>query len=207
MPDQATNGVQVPQQARSRKTFDNILAATERLMDEKPWGDILVKDIVAEANCSNGSFYARFKDKRSVLACLSERLSIEAAAAAADFEELIHMQSLRKLVPQIVDQLAAFHNSRTGLIRTLTLLPRLHPEESLDEDGVQTAQVFRGLVQVLVAKGVDVERAEIGLFFTVNAIREKTLFPAISGHLLSIGEREFLDGLSRAFYRYVTEAS
>jgi AcrR family transcriptional regulator len=207
MPDQVINGVQVPQQARSRKTFDNILAATERLMDEKPWGEILVKDIVAQANCSNGSFYARFKDKRSVLACLSERLSNEAADAAVGFEELVHQQSLTKLIPQIVEQLAAFHNSRIGLIRTLTLLPRLHPEESLDDDGIRTAQVFRGLVQVLVAKGVEVERAEIGLFFVVNAIREKILFPAISGHLLSIGDREFLDGLSRAFSCYVTEAS
>lgn len=203
MLQQLPAGVRAPLQDRSRKTFADILEATEALMNERSWVDITVGDIVTAANCTVGSFYARFDDKDAVLACLSEQLSEEVEAASARNAELAAASSPEQLITELVDQLAAVYRRRVGLIRTLTLLPRLHQDDSLREDGLRTAQVFRNLVELLVGLGAERERAEIGLFFVVNAIRERILFPEISTHLIKLDSDQLGRGLIRAFVSYV----
>ena len=56
-------GVQAPRQARSQRTFDNLLDAAEDLLNEKSFLEISINEIVSRAGSSVGSFYARFDDK------------------------------------------------------------------------------------------------------------------------------------------------
>ena len=62
-----------PLQSRSEKTLANMLDATERLLEDRSFEEISVADIVREASCSNGSFYARFREKSSMLPALYDR--------------------------------------------------------------------------------------------------------------------------------------
>ncbi len=66
--------VRAPRQARSQETFERFVAATRELLDEKPFDEITVSDIVGRAGRTVGSFYARFDDKYGVLYELVSRI-------------------------------------------------------------------------------------------------------------------------------------
>jgi AcrR family transcriptional regulator len=55
--------------------LDRFLDATQQLLDERPFEDITVADIVRRADRTVGSFYARFDDKYAVLYELVQRVS------------------------------------------------------------------------------------------------------------------------------------
>lgn len=64
-----------PRQARSRETFERFVTATRELLEEgRSFESIGVADIVARADRTVGSFYARFDDKEAVLGVLVQRL-------------------------------------------------------------------------------------------------------------------------------------
>lgn len=69
-----TEWVRTPRQARSQETFERFLDATRTLLDERPFEEITVADIVQCAGRTVGSFYARFEDKYAVLYELVQRL-------------------------------------------------------------------------------------------------------------------------------------
>jgi AcrR family transcriptional regulator len=68
-----TEWVRAPRQARSAETLERFIEATRQLLDERPFDDITVADIVRRADRTVGSFYARFDDKYSVLYELAQR--------------------------------------------------------------------------------------------------------------------------------------
>ncbi len=59
--------VAVPQQTRSTRTQQNILAAVERHLLAGTFDQASVQDIVAEAGCSVGAFYGRFANKAAAV--------------------------------------------------------------------------------------------------------------------------------------------
>ncbi len=62
-----------PKQRQSQQTRERILPAAEELLRDKCFDDISVAEVVARAQSSSGSFYARFPDKRALLYALPER--------------------------------------------------------------------------------------------------------------------------------------
>ncbi|NNF27441.1 MAG: TetR/AcrR family transcriptional regulator [Gemmatimonadetes bacterium] len=67
-----------PKQKRSRKTLERILSAARHLMAEHGVDAVGVTEIVAAAESSVGSFYARFDGKEDLVRALHERLWDEA---------------------------------------------------------------------------------------------------------------------------------
>jgi AcrR family transcriptional regulator len=66
--------IRPPSQARSQATMERFVRATRELLQERPFEDITVADIVTRAERTVGSFYARFEDKDAVLRLLLEQL-------------------------------------------------------------------------------------------------------------------------------------
>ncbi len=66
--------MRAPRQARSQETLGRFVEATRRLLLERSFDDITVHDIVAAADRTVGSFYARFEDKDAVLHVLVDQL-------------------------------------------------------------------------------------------------------------------------------------
>lgn len=66
--------VRLPRQARSQETLDRFLESAATLLEERPFEEITVSDIVRRADRTVGSFYARFDDKYAVLYELVERV-------------------------------------------------------------------------------------------------------------------------------------
>src|SRR5215469_1429450 len=84
-------------QARSRETRDKLLAAAERVFDEKGYSGSRIIDIAKAAGCSVGAVYVRFIDKEALFNGIVEeftssgvaRVSEAAAVATGDPAELI----------------------------------------------------------------------------------------------------------------------
>jgi TetR/AcrR family transcriptional regulator, ethionamide resistance regulator len=82
------HGVLSRRRARPRKgdlKEEAILATCERLLDEKPLGEIGVDELAAGAGISRPSFYFYFESKDAVLRTLVERLADAMYADAASF--------------------------------------------------------------------------------------------------------------------------
>jgi AcrR family transcriptional regulator len=64
-------------QERSQRTLERLLDAAEVVIREKGFTDAAVADIARRADCSVGTFYRRFRDKRALLHALDERFAEE----------------------------------------------------------------------------------------------------------------------------------
>ena len=64
-------------QERSQRTLERLLDAAEVVIREKGFADATVADIARRADCSVGTFYRRFRDKRALLHALDERFAEE----------------------------------------------------------------------------------------------------------------------------------
>jgi AcrR family transcriptional regulator len=113
--------VNPPQQPRSRRTLERIVAASlELLATEGPEG-LTVHAVVDKANSSVGSFYARFSGKDDLLDYLGERIWQEAlerwneALASRDWSEL----DLGGVIEGAVGLLIDAQRSRSAYLRAL----------------------------------------------------------------------------------------
>ena len=81
MPEpRASEFVQPPKQARSRRTLERIARAALELIAEQGVEATTVAQIVAHAGSSIGSFYARFEGKDELMHYLEERVWSDARA-------------------------------------------------------------------------------------------------------------------------------
>jgi len=73
-----TAQIRPPKQSRSQRTLERIVAASLELLATEGLSGLTVHKVVAKANSSVGSFYARFDGKEDLLDYLGERVWTEA---------------------------------------------------------------------------------------------------------------------------------
>lgn len=76
--------IRAPRQARTHQSLERLLDVAERLLHDKNFDDIHVREIALRADTSVASFYRRFTDKDALLHALHERHCEEALATADD---------------------------------------------------------------------------------------------------------------------------
>jgi AcrR family transcriptional regulator len=114
------SGLHKPLQRRSEETLERIVRATSHLFERKTFNEITVQDIVAAADSSVGSFYARFSDKDALLDYLHERYREQVYAGIArvlDPERLVG-QSVEAIVRRVVPVFVRAHREHQGAMRT-----------------------------------------------------------------------------------------
>ena len=206
------SGVQPPLQERSRRTLENICQAVETLLGTRDFDDISVADIVQEAGCSTGSFYARFASKDDLLPYLYERYDLDlrprilARMGGIPWESM----SLRETVQAIVDHTIDMYVERRHLLRAVVVYARTRPREI----SAATRQVREGVTD-LPAKAMarfaseirhddPMEAARIGFFVMTAAAREKILFEAPQAASLRLSRDRLKRELARGLYAYLT---
>ena len=172
-----------PVQARSRRTLDAILEATEGLLRDKPFEEISVAEIILAAGSSTGSFYARFPSKEALLPALYERyhraLKPRQEAAEAAFGTA---PSLASLCEGVARAFAESFRAQPNLMRAIVLYARTRSEElaPLIPERAKLHDRILGLFAPFHAEIAhdDPEAAvRAGLFVMGSAIREAMLFP------------------------------
>lgn len=204
------SAVRPTQQARSVATQHALVAALRRLLGERPFQQIAVRDVVSEAGCSIGAFYARFASREALLLPLIRELVDEALALVAQATE--PRDSLREQVAAYVDAMVQWMARNRRLLSAVqgagaAAVPELAAE----------ARRFNETTHALARRAVLAHRAEIragepehaveyGLFIASAAAREG----AVSQNWASYRLTPSPDGLARsitdAWHAYLTTA-
>ena len=93
--------IRPPKQTRSQRTLERIVAASLELLATEGLSGLTVHKVVAKANSSVGSFYARFDGKDDLLDYLGERVWTEALER---WEEALETRDWSALeLPEVVE--------------------------------------------------------------------------------------------------------
>jgi AcrR family transcriptional regulator len=204
--------VRPPKQQRSHDTLARFIGATRRLLDEKPFDKITVNEIVQEAGSSVGAFYARFKDKDSLLEHLrdvswSEATAEREQAASRDWDAA----PLEAVALELVRVLVKFHRSHAGALRALSARAITEgrsesgAREAEKSPHVHLANVFRRRRGELAHPNPDIA-LHLGLRMVESAVRERVLFPELSAGaapLTPITDAMFVEEFARAFIGFL----
>ena len=159
MPDSLSpSHVIPPKQGRSARTLERIVAASlEILATEGPAG-LTVQAVVAKADSSVGSFYARFKGKDDLLDYLSERVWTEALDrwnAALISREWSSLQ-LTEMVDGTVGLLIDAQRSRSAYLKALDRASGRH------RDAYETfrTELLTGLAGIFLQRANEIRHAD-----------------------------------------------
>lgn len=144
-----------PKQSRSKRTLERIVRASLDILDAEGVEGLTVQAIVARADSSVGSFYARFAGKDDLLHYLGERVWREAAErwddalASRDFSGL----TLAELVDGAVRLLAEASRSRASYLKALERAPGTGDDAYLAFQG----HAVQGLEALLLAQASEMD--------------------------------------------------
>ena len=201
-----------PLQSRSEKTLERILAATKKLLRERPMAEITVADITAKARCSTGSFYQRFSSKEELLSALYSQYDqelrgrIRAMLSKVPKAGLGLGQTIASLISLMVDQYA----EERWLYREFVLYSRMYPEAITPELLERRRETHR-LPLALVSqfrdqiRHADPDKAILfGIFVVSAAAREQILFEAPHAVVSKVSLRGLKAQLTHMFAAYLT---
>ncbi|MEM6582752.1 MAG: TetR/AcrR family transcriptional regulator [Pseudomonadota bacterium] len=94
-----------PRQARSRETFDNVLAAAGDLLVETGWEGFNTNALAERVGCRVATVYRYFPDKVAIVSTLAEKIIAQWDKELLDFAESAEPGvDFRELWPQLVDR-------------------------------------------------------------------------------------------------------
>jgi AcrR family transcriptional regulator len=142
----------LPQQARSRQRFSQILDAAAQVFEEVGYEAASTELIAARAQTSIGSLYRFFPDKFSILLALAEQFAEEMRSLfAANFATSASQQPLAQVIGKTVDAFDQLYTTQPGC-RTVMLQSRVSPElqtinSRVDREIVAQLEAFLALRQ------------------------------------------------------------
>ncbi len=147
-----TELTRVPQQARSREKFDAILAAALRLIHEKGYEQVSVREIAREVNLPIASVYQYFPNKLAIVRQLWEGYTSELAELLGGELALVAQSpseaTLRRAVGNIIDHMVAHHRDNPaflGIWRSVDGSPELRALNR--QDTLRVADAIAAAVQ------------------------------------------------------------
>ena len=201
-----------PSQERSRETYNKLLDAAEKLLKQQPWEKISTVAIMAEAGCSNGAIYGRFKSKDDLLVGLYERhdgklkerfrkgREEREGEGKVSFDEFLDRE-----LGGLIDDL---YENR-WLLREMGLLSRIRPEvvseavrserkKILDQIAEELLE-FRDLFDHPEPK----RAAQMVVFLVATTLRESILYQGPHFGTLGMGRPELKETVKRLAKTYL----
>jgi AcrR family transcriptional regulator len=176
--------VRDPLQLRSRETLERVASATERLLGERTFEEITIGDILREARCSSGSFYARFAGKDALLPFLYERYDaqlrprLEARLAGEPWRGMTFREACATLIRGMLEM----YLERRNLMRALALYARTNPgafSDSFYQQRHEVQELPLAILQPFIGQiphPLPEAALRMGFFVVACAAREKLLF-------------------------------
>jgi len=106
-------------QTRSRETRDRLLAAAEKVFDEKGYLGARMVDIAEAADCSIGATYARFKDKDALFGGIVEMFCAETSNRIQNVAALAQSVEPSFLIRRFIIGSAAQFQAHRGMFRAI----------------------------------------------------------------------------------------
>lgn len=164
-------------QKRSRETRDRLIAALDRLLRERPFEEIAVSEIAAEAGVSVGAVYRRFQNKDAFVPALFELYQARTRAMAEEQEAnaAAAPQDLRGALRHALVSAHSLIVREGHLMRAVYLYARIRPELVGDEWAPLIEESRKSILQLIDAyRGeiavADPEKAADALTYFLNVI-------------------------------------
>lgn len=119
----------VPTHKKGHESQERIVQATLALIENTPFDQLTIAEIMEEASMAVGTFYRRFRTKESVLPFVFKAYDNLFADWAHSFEDE-EAETRDDAIELIVRKTAQLFLRNAGLIRTVHLYNRLHPGRS-----------------------------------------------------------------------------
>ena len=186
-----------PQQERSKRALDRILAALEELLAEGSFDSIGMVDIAARAGVAVGSIYARFADKRSLLIGMHDRIHNSTQAGRRRMVDPATWadRDMDQLLRGMIRVAMRYYGEHSNVLRAISANP---PPELVTTLGAEVQDFKRALATLLAEREmvVESERLQVAVDAAVNAVI--AILMLRGGH---IGRTVFLTSTNRELAR------
>jgi AcrR family transcriptional regulator len=200
------SAIHPPKQRRSHATLTRLLQAAQELLEERPFSDVSVSDIVERAGSSVGAFYARFEDKQALLESLREAFERDTAGQSRDLLTSRDGDAapLDSVIRGFVGMLIRQHRAHRGTLRALVGQSIAgHGRAGAERELIST----RLLIELIRSRRGEIAHPDpdvavhLGLGMVLSAIRDRVLFPELSGDyrpMSPVTDAVFAEELTRA---------
>lgn len=177
-------GFRPPRQERSRVTVERIVRATQELLTERGSDTVTVQQIVARADSSVGSFYARFYDRDAAVRYAEQRFwdDIESRWDAYLDAARWNEKSAVEIVARLIRDLVRVMMADRARLRAFLVQALAHPESGLaDRTVALDRRIARGVADLLRATDATIAEArpawmlETGFACVLGAIRDAVM--------------------------------
>jgi AcrR family transcriptional regulator len=202
-------GVVTPKQSRGHQARARLVEACLRLVEDRPFERISIAEIAAEAGMSVGNFYRRFRSKEAILPDLFAIYE----ARFAEFAERVQQApdsadpDLRIQVTAVVQSTVGLFRANRGLIQSLHLFSRLHPELVPQDNVSRRAHLYERLGQAFEGEGPGdpVLQGRVAAMCLVSALREQVVYPEQApAAAVGLDDDVLMQQLVEMIVRYVT---
>lgn len=193
-------GIHTAHQARSRHTERAIAEALSALLREKPFPDITVAEIARHARVSVGGFYARYKSKDELLACVNLHILEEFDVAASN-----RLSSPGETVGAIALAYASLlvGHFRTRRAEILQILRYVQNNTASRERIRQFNAGVHDRMRVLLRGHASERSINLALFFAGAAAREAVLLQNIQMYPVELTDEDLTVEIAHAFEAYL----
>jgi AcrR family transcriptional regulator len=110
----------IPQQDRSRASFERVLDAAAKLIEEKGYSGFTLGDVVKRAKVSIGSIYGRVDSKDELIRAVRQRVISKMELEQADMVVRIRRRALtlRDLITVMIKELASFLSVNAAVLNS-----------------------------------------------------------------------------------------
>lgn len=203
-----------PQQARSRRTLERLLAATVTLVEEQGLAGITVPAVAARAGVSTGSIYRRFVDKDALVRAAFLRFLESSRIANRESLKLERFagMSLEEISCAVCGALVRQFRSYPRLLKALDQFLDVQTDATFREEAISTvADNTRLVVELLLPfrdriASEDPERAiTFALLSAVTVIEVHALHSAaLWTRMLPLDDEALAAEAARAMVAYLT---
>jgi AcrR family transcriptional regulator len=205
-----------PRQRRSDASLQRVLDAAEALMEDKAFSDITVAGIVKQARSPVGVFYSRFPDKLALLHHLDERFAQDVEDA---FERRFRIEDWEgRPFGEACDAAVAFlyrlHAAKRGMLRSVILQVRTHPNQRFQQTGRRLVTAIDRLADFLLRWRSEIDHphpdraVRLALLMTISVIRDLVVFSDTTFYrdVLGLDPHDTPAALAGAFRNILTTA-
>ena len=211
---ESTAGVVAPRQERSLATLNRVLDAAEELLVDRRLEDVTLTEILERSGVSVGAFYARFQNRQALIAHIYDRYDRRQTEGAQRVLDPARWEgrSLEQRVELLCRYSVFIYRQEVGLLRTVALEARIHPEMVTLSQREHRTALYERLAQLLLACREEISHPDpdsavrFGLLMAASVFREKILFAgAPHASAVQADDRNLALETARVLLAYLTQ--
>ncbi|PCJ44480.1 MAG: hypothetical protein COA99_06775 [Moraxellaceae bacterium] len=203
-----TQWANTPQQSRSMESLNQLLDATERLLNEDDIANINVQKISAEAGLTVGALYRRFSSKEDLLHALHERFAERMEVLLKTLSQTAKDQKFtaRQIVRLFSQQAWGFAAEQKAFLKLTNAFSAVDSKFSERSNRLRTIS-FELLMPIIMSTSAEFTHPEPekAVRFFLEMSIATTQFRLESGYKneYMLEEKDFLEQLELSFINYL----